>query len=326
MGFIKTGLALDGGYSLMKAASKAAAEHEEQKQKQRENLQPASQRLRHAAQQQYFLNNKRRMGYKDGSQMNNPHVQPSYPPHEPRSNHDSNVNKPKPKAQSQSSHQPSIRCTSTRTMDDPPPYDPLPQAHSQSTHQPSICSSAIENPPPYDQSHPYKMQDFWNDTALILNSPTNCRSGIDINSVLASINTFDPAAKLADGSRSIYGINKGKTAGKAAAVGRYTEDIFMGGNSWYLATLATAEQLYDTLYQWDRQGAFTVTTISLPFFRDFVANIHTGVYPKSSPACKSITDAVRAYADGFIAVVQGHAPANGGLWEEFKRNKSILGI
>ncbi|KAJ5272156.1 hypothetical protein N7524_005425 [Penicillium chrysogenum] len=34
----------------------------------------------------------------------------------------------------------------------------------------------------------------------------------------------------------------------------------MGGNSWYLATLATAEQLYDTLYQWDRQGAFTVTT------------------------------------------------------------------
>jgi hypothetical protein len=40
--------------------------------------------------------------------------------------------------------------------------------------------------------------------------------------------------KLADGSRSIYGINKGKTAGKAAAVGRYTEDIFMGGNSWYV--------------------------------------------------------------------------------------------
>ncbi|KAJ5272155.1 hypothetical protein N7524_005424 [Penicillium chrysogenum] len=158
MGFIKTGLALDGGYSLIKAASKAAAEHEEQKQKQRENLQPASQRLRHAAQQQYYLNNKRRMGYKDGSQMNNPQVQPSYPPHEPRSNHDSNVNKPKKQAQSRSSHQPSIRCTSTRTMDDPPPYDRLPQAHSQSAHQPSMCSSAIENPPPYDQSHPYKMQ------------------------------------------------------------------------------------------------------------------------------------------------------------------------
>jgi hypothetical protein len=38
---------------------------------------------------------------------------------------------------------------------------------------------------------------------------------------------------------------------------------------------------------------------------------HRPPYPKSSPACKSITDAVRAYADGFIAVVQGHAPANG---------------
>jgi glucoamylase len=78
-------------------------------------------------------------------------------------------------------------------------------------------------------------------------------TGIDINSVLASIHHFDPAAlcdhltfqpcsaralvnhkKLVDGSRSIYGINKGKTTGKAAAVGRYTEDIFMGGNSWYV--------------------------------------------------------------------------------------------
>lgn len=87
----------------------------------------------------------------------------------------------------------------------------------------------------------------------------------------------------------------------------------------------TAEQLYDTLYQWDGQGAFTVTTLSLPFFRDLVANIHTGVYPRSSPAYKSITDAV-SLVDAFIAVVQEHAPADGGLSEEFKHNKSILGI
>lgn len=93
---------------------RAATEHEEQKQKQRENLQPVSQRLRHASQQQYYLNNKRRMGYKDGSQINNPLAQPSYPLHGPKS---------KPQAQSQSTHQPSMCCTSTRTMGNPPPYD-----------------------------------------------------------------------------------------------------------------------------------------------------------------------------------------------------------
>ena len=137
---------------------RAATEHKEEKQKQRENLQPASQRLRHASQQQYYLNNKRRMGYKDGSQMNNPHSQPSYPLHGPRSNHDSNMDKPKAQAQPQSTHQSSACRTTTRTMENPPPYDPLPQAYSQSTYQPSTCSRAIENPPPYDRSHPYGMQ------------------------------------------------------------------------------------------------------------------------------------------------------------------------
>ncbi|KAJ6073297.1 hypothetical protein N7467_011382 [Penicillium canescens] len=158
MGLIKTGLALGDGFSLIKAASKAATEHEEQKQKERENLQPAYQRLRHASQQQYYLNNKRRMGYKDGSQMNNPHIQPSYPLHGPLSNHNSNMNKSKPQAQSQSTHQPSMCCTSTRTMENPPPYDSSPQAQSQSTHHPSMCIRAMENPPPYDQSHPYEIQ------------------------------------------------------------------------------------------------------------------------------------------------------------------------
>jgi glucoamylase len=88
---------------------------------------------------------------------------------------------------------------------------------------------------------------------VISNWPTNGRSGIDVNSVLASINTFDPAAacddltfqpcsarafanhkKLMDGFRSMYGVNQGRSAGRAAAVGRYTEDVFMGGNPWYV--------------------------------------------------------------------------------------------
>jgi hypothetical protein len=106
------------------SSTRAYAEREEQKQKQRESLQPASQRLRHASQQQFYLDNKRRMGYKDSSQKSDPHIHSSYPLHGSRSNHDSNVNQSKPQAQSKSTHQPSMCRTTTKTMDDPPPYDP----------------------------------------------------------------------------------------------------------------------------------------------------------------------------------------------------------
>lgn len=137
---------------------RAYAEEQEQKRKQRESIQPAAQRLRHAAQQQFYLENKRRMGYKDSSKRKDPYIDP---PHESSSNHDSNVNKSKPQAQSKSTYQPSTSRTTTKTMDDPPPYDPSPQAQSQSTHQPSMCRTStktMEDPPPYDQSHPCEMQ------------------------------------------------------------------------------------------------------------------------------------------------------------------------
>lgn len=91
----------------------------------------------------------------------------------------------------------------------------------------------------------------------------------------------------------------------------------------YLATLGSAEQLYDALYQWDRQGSLSVTKLSLPFFKDLVANITPGNYPKSSPAYATITKAVRSYADGFISVVQEYTPASGGLSEEYDRNTGV---
>lgn len=43
-------------------------------------------------------------------------------------------------------------------------------------------------------------------------------------------------------------VNSGIPAGSAVSVGRYSEDSYMGGNPWYLNTLAAAEQLYDGSY------------------------------------------------------------------------------
>ncbi|OJJ32607.1 hypothetical protein ASPWEDRAFT_52801 [Aspergillus wentii DTO 134E9] len=182
------------------------------------------------------------------------------------------------------------------------------------------------------------LQDYWNGTAIVSNTPTGGRSGLDINSVLTSLQIFDPAAAcddvtfqpcssralsnhkvLVDSFRSIYGVNNGTSSG-AVAVGRYPEDVYKGGNPWYLSILASAEQLYDALYQWTQQGSLNVTSTSLPFFKDLVSNVTVGVYPASSPAYITLTKAVKKYADGFIAVVQKYTPTDGSLAEEFDRN------
>ncbi|KAF7591649.1 hypothetical protein BBP40_001288 [Aspergillus hancockii] len=183
------------------------------------------------------------------------------------------------------------------------------------------------------------LQDYWDGSAVLSNIPANGRSGLDANSLLASTHTFDPAAtcddttfqpcssralsnhkRVVDSFRSIYGVNKGREAGKAAAVGRYSEDTYQGGNPWYLTTLAAAELLYDALYQWDKQGKLDVTATSLSFFKDLTGNVTTGSYAKSSSEYQSLTGSVKAYADGFISVIQEYTPSNGGLAEQFKRD------
>jgi glucoamylase len=86
------------------------------------------------------------------------------------------------------------------------------------------------------------------------------RSGKDLNSILTSIHTFDPAVGCdattfqpcsdkalsnhkvyVDSFRSTYAINAGIPQGKAVAVGRYAEDVYYKGNPWYLANFAAVD-------------------------------------------------------------------------------------
>ena len=207
------------------------------------------------------------------------------------------------------------------------------------------------------------LQDFWNGTAVISNLANNGRSGLDANSLISSIQTFDPEAScddttfqpcsaralsnhklVVDSFRSIYTVNSGISAGSAVAIGRYAEDTYQGGNPWYvtsltasqqiltrkvsvannfpryLATLAAAEQLYDALYQWDKQGALAITTTSLPFFQALSSSAATGNYSSSSSTYSSLTSAVKGYADGFVSIVQNYTPSNGSLAEQFSRD------
>jgi glucoamylase len=167
----------------------------------------------------------------------------------------------------------------------------------------------------------------------------NGRSGKDANTLLGSIHTFDPAAGcdasafqpcsdralanhkvVTDSFRSIYSINSGIAEGTAVAVGRYPEDSYQGGNPWYLNTLAAAEQLYDALYTWKRQGSITVTSVSLAFFRDLDSSITAGTYPSASSTYTTLYNAVSAYADGYMNVIATYAQSNGSLSEQFSKS------
>ncbi|TWU78582.1 hypothetical protein ED733_004072 [Metarhizium rileyi] len=183
------------------------------------------------------------------------------------------------------------------------------------------------------------LQSFWANDYINSNINVNAgRTGKDANSIISSIHTFDPAAACTDATfqpcssralanhkavvdsfRTIYTVNKGRSPGRAAAVGRYSEDVYYQGNPWYLATMAAAEQMYDAVYQWQKIGFITVDTTSLSFFSDLIPNIAAGTYAQTSGTFTSIINAVTAYGDDFISVLKRYTPADGSLSEQYDR-------
>ncbi|KAK7048627.1 Glucoamylase [Favolaschia claudopus] len=142
------------------------------------------------------------------------------------------------------------------------------------------------------------------------------RSGKDANTALASIHTFDPEAgcsTLIPSARFTLSTT-GIAANAAVATGRYPEDVYFGGNPWYLATAAVAEQLYDALFVWNAQGSLEVTPISLAFFRQFDSNVAVGTYASSTPTFHL------PHRSRFLEVHAKYTPADGGLAEQFDRN------
>ncbi|KAL9590812.1 MAG: hypothetical protein Q9203_000358 [Teloschistes exilis] len=185
-------------------------------------------------------------------------------------------------------------------------------------------------------------QSYWNNDEEYVVSNINTqtvRNGRDADSILGSIHTFDPAAScddttfqpcspraltnhkaVVDSFRPVYDINANYTQGQAVAIGRYTEDVYFGGNPWYLTTLAAAEQLYDALYQFDRLGHLDVTPTSLAFFKDLNPAAATGRYAKGSQAYNTTVQAIKKYADGFLDIVRQYTPADGSLTEQLSRD------
>lgn len=106
-------------------------------------------------------------------------------------------------------------------------------------------------------------------------------------------------------------------------MGRYPEDSYFGGNPWYLNTLAAAEQLYDALYTWNKQGSISVTSTSLAFFQDLSSSVSVGTYSSTTSTYTTLYNAVKVYADGYVNVVATYAQANGSLSEQFSRSNGV---
>ncbi|KAJ3749357.1 glucoamylase [Lentinula detonsa] len=183
------------------------------------------------------------------------------------------------------------------------------------------------------------LQSYWNTAGYITANTGGGRSGKDANTVLASIHTFDAAAgcdaltfqpcsdvalsnllTYVNAFRSIYSINSGLANNVAAATGRYPEDSYMGGNPWYLTTLAVSEQLYDSLIIWNQQKFLNVTSLSLPFFQLFDASVTVGTYTSTSTTFTTLTSGVKTFADGFVATVAEHTPSSGSLSEQYSKS------
>ncbi|KAG8985503.1 hypothetical protein FRB90_004655 [Tulasnella sp. 427] len=167
----------------------------------------------------------------------------------------------------------------------------------------------------------------------------NGRSGLDTNSILASIHNFDPNAgcesatfqpcsdkalanhkAVVDSFRSIYSINSGIASNRGVAVGRYKEDSYYNGNPWYLCTFAAAEQLYDALYTWNKTASITVTSTSLSFFQQFLSSATAGTYSSSSSGYATIIAGVQQMADDFVLINKQYTPSSGALSEQYTRS------
>ncbi|KAF2196784.1 glucoamylase precursor [Delitschia confertaspora ATCC 74209] len=186
------------------------------------------------------------------------------------------------------------------------------------------------------------LQTYWNGKYVVANINTGVqRSGVDANTLLGSIATFDPAATCSDtlfqpcsaralsnlktyvdAFRTLYTINSKTPKTSPVATGRYAEDIYYNGNPWYLTTLAVAEQLYLAIQTWSTVNVIEINALSLPFWKDVYPAAKIGTISKRSNGknFNKLLDAVLDYADGFVAVVHQYTPASGALSEQFDRN------
>jgi glucoamylase len=105
------------------------------------------------------------------------------------------------------------------------------------------------------------------------------------------------------------------------AIGRFTDDVYFGGNPWYLTTAAFAELSYRAARSVSRAGGITVTDRNRGFLRSALAS-GTRV-AAVSPEGQALLASLRAKGDGYLEVIRRHVGSQGEMSEQFDRDAGV---
>ncbi len=115
----------------------------------------------------------------------------------------------------------------------------------------------------------------------------------------------------------------------APAIGRYADDVYFGGNPWYITTSAFAELNYRLSLSLAKNKSYMITELNLPFLKKALAlrseanviKLKTGVNLKGHPhLLKLLQQGLKARGDLFMARLRLHTPPEGAMAEQFERN------
>ncbi|MBS1961226.1 MAG: hypothetical protein JST04_03340 [Bdellovibrionales bacterium] len=108
-----------------------------------------------------------------------------------------------------------------------------------------------------------------------------------------------------------------------AALGRYPEDVFHGGNPWVIATQGAAEYYFKLGEELLGTGKIEITEVNEKFFKrlmngnpDFRAGRS---FDKDSKAFKDVISAIEEKGDGFLSIVRTSTKADGFHAEQIAR-------
>lgn len=167
---------------------------------------------------------------------------------------------------------------------------------------------------------------------LIHHDPERKSSGLDAATVLAHLHTREPlnndvllatAAAIEDAFVEIYAVNHGKaTDGLGAAIGRYPEDVYYGGNPWFLTTLAFAEfhfKLAEELSHTTISVNNTNATFLCELVDCYLLRPSALVMRRGSALHSQLISKLNEKGDRYIKRVRKHLPSSGSMSEQYDR-------
>jgi glucoamylase len=139
-----------------------------------------------------------------------------------------------------------------------------------------------------------------------------------------------------------YPINQGSNATDSdgitmePAIGRYPEDTYdgaknQGGNAWFLATAAFAEQAYRTHNLMSSASSLAINDLNAAFYNEALTcagsatSVSSGNTIVSSDArFTSIIDGLKEMGDRYVRQIRKHGAADGSLSEQIKKDSGYM--